>query len=224
MERKSNLKPSSASKRERFFERLSQTDTYASRRLKEKVQKREEGGNLSFNIENQPNLQQDRFFDRLSQTETYASRGLKEKVLKPKQEGRTLFNIENQPNLQYIHDVKGSFSSRNKQNSSSNNTLSTCSSPLSFSRTSKNSSYNHGSSGTVFDRLASTGTKSSLGKHKESEFYVEKENTFAESKKHFHYRQDKGREIATSVIIRNNKWDDGIERISFYPNRGEAEI
>ena len=92
MERKSNLKPSSASKRERFFERLSQTDTYASRRLKEKVQKREEGGNLSFNIENQPNLQQDRFFDRLSQTETYASRGLKEKVLKPKQEGRTHYS------------------------------------------------------------------------------------------------------------------------------------
>ena len=224
MKKKSNLKPtsSSSSNRERFFERLSQTDTYASRGLKEKVNKSEEDENLLFDIEFGPDLRKDRFFDRLSQTETYASRRLKEKANKPKEEGRPLFHIEIQPHHQKIHEVRTHLISGNKQKQSSNQTLSTCSSSICSGRTSRSSAHSRGN-GSVFDRLANTGTKSSLRRNKQLECYAEKENTFAESMKKFHYR-DERRGSITSVIRRNSKWDDGIERISFYPNREEAEI
>jgi hypothetical protein len=126
---------------------------------------------------------QERFFDRLTRTETYASSKMKEKVKRPNESGRPLYNIEldTKPDYPVI------------KQSHSNSTAKTSSSSLSYKSgrsvgsTSISNSRSRGS-GSIFDRLASTGTKSSICKDKKSATYVGGEKTFAESVKNAHFR------------------------------------
>jgi len=117
------------------------------------------------------------FWDRLSTTETYASRKLKEKKITVKSAGRPLYNIEIPPEptsttraseISPSLSQVSSFSATSRSIATSNSYMST-SSRKSFA--SSRSSRTTSSQGSVFDRLSSTGTKSSLRKHKKSELY-----------------------------------------------------
>ena len=102
------------------------------------------------------------FFERMSRTETYASRKMKERRLKVKQDGRPLFNLE----------VEAEPSPTNSAVTRSSTTSATIGRTFS-SDASVKSNYSRSSSrgGNVFERLASTGTKSSIRKSKISEEY-----------------------------------------------------
>ncbi len=176
-----------------IFDRLSKTDTYASSRLKEKVllveEKPKTPSNPSFSTKKRSSV-----FDRLSKTDTYASSKLKEKVEKPTEAGRPLF-VKEIVAAQLGYKGKSKAVPDLKINHS-NSTTTTCSSSSSrrIYRSTKRSS-------TVFDRLACTGTKSSLRKDKKSDSYVgQDDGTFGESMKKFYYRNyDKG---CTTVYAR----------------------
>lgn len=101
------------------------------------------------------------FFERMSRTETYASRKMKERRHKVKQDGRPLFNLE----VEAEPSPTNSTVTRSSANSSTiGRTFSSDASVKSnYSRSSRG--------GNVFERLASTGTKSSIRKSKVSEEY-----------------------------------------------------
>lgn len=102
------------------------------------------------------------FFERMSRTETYASRKMKERRSKVKQDGRPLFNVE----------VEAEPSPTNSTITRSSTNSATIGRTFS-SDASVKSNYSRSSArgGNVFDRLASTGTKSSIRKSKMSEDY-----------------------------------------------------
>lgn len=158
-------------------------------------------------------------FDRLSQTDTYASRRLKEKVPKPKETGRPLYNIEIESEPKYPYSSRGEHIPRINK-ASSNSTASTCSS----SSNTQNSSIRRSNSrsGSIFDRLAKTGTQSSLRKDKTSLTYDDRE-TFAESEKSFTWRNyGKG---STLLLTQNSKkCDENMSKNSFLQYQYEGEI
>lgn len=161
---------------------------------------------------------QENFYNRLSRTGTYASRTLRQRAEKPddSESGRPLFNIVIEPkdSLHKHGEI------RPLRSSSTVNTDFTSLSSRSgrYSQTSGSSSGVRRQS--VFDRLANTGTKSSLRKHKMSATYVGEENTVAES---IHKLQIKGYKNTHSMAQSSNR-DKGVQIISFFPNQQEAEI
>ncbi len=197
----------------------------------------------------------DNFYNRLSRTETYASKRLKQKKEKPKDtdKGRPLYNIEIEP----YDSLNGHDNGHDKavggiqhvRSSSTFNTVSTSlSSSSSFSSSSSSSSTRkrfsqsrsrcNGSGSTtgsgvarrqsVFDRLANTGTKSSLRKHKKSATYVGEEDTLGESiKKQYSQGNKNIRDMLTQPMDGDKRFGQGGVHqnvISFFPNQQEAEI
>jgi len=190
-----------------IFDRLSSTETYASKKLKEKVKKPKETS-VVFK-ENVP------VFDRLLNTDTYASRKLKERVKKPKAVGRPVFTAEASPLRTIPSRARYSYPTEISKSISSG-TASTASSGRSSLSVQSRSG---GSS--IYDRLAYTGTKSSLQKHKNSATYVKENDTMATSIKKFHMRDySKG---STLVFSQNRNRDQELDRSTF-ASYSEAEI
>jgi hypothetical protein len=211
-------------------------------------------------------------FDRLSRTDTYASRKLKEKVHNlNKEPGRPLFNIEvqlqhNNSSAHVLTESTFSVSSipeiKNSYSSGTTGTVSTCSSNSisgcskastrtesarrSASESASTSTHKGPQSQSVFDRLANTGTKSSLRKHKKSATYIEEEDTLAERvMKNKHCRNNdqggttlRGTSASASANMSTNmnisasahtdtgiiRREKGNMRFSFFPHKNEAEI
>ena len=160
-------------------------------------------------------------YDRLSRTDTYASRGLKEKVLKAKESGRPLFKIELEMEASWTHDRIPKI-----KPTSSGSTVSTCSTTLSggLSKSSQRvTGRNKNKSQSIYERLASTGTKSSLRKHKQSAIYANDDDTIAESMKKFHCRDFGSKKEKMNPPIKRNTL--GMDNVSFFfVNQNEAEI
>lgn len=115
-------------------------------------------------------------FDRLSGTDTYASRRLKEKKVTAGSGGRPLFNIVINDESRKAPALKstGSSGSGNSRRSGFTQSTAGTSSTGSSSRSATSRAHSfasQASSGSVFDRLASHGTKSSMRKHKKSDTY-----------------------------------------------------
>ena len=145
----------------RIFDRLAYTETFASRGQKERKEE------VVQRVERRRGFDSSRssFFERLAKSETYASKRQKERKQKVKQEGRPLFAIDAEEQAPFP-DLKAANSSFTMA------TASTFSSQASYS--SRGSSRTRQSqSSNVFDRLASTNTKSSSRKDRRSENFDE---------------------------------------------------
>ncbi len=157
-------------------------------------------------------------YDRLSRTDTYASRRLKEKVQRTGDIGRPLFKLELEKEALCTYKYGGVH--HNIKQSSSGTTVSTSS--IGNNNTNRSSKNRRKGGQSIFDRLASTGTKSSLRKHKQSATFVNDDDTIAESMKKFHCRDFQSRNgtiDGRAACGRNNNIE-----ISFFPNQNEAEI
>jgi hypothetical protein len=124
-------------------------------------------------------------FDRLSKTDTYASKRLKEKRQTVRDGGRPLFNIEiNSQPLNALDNkipgIKSSTSADSKMSRQTNRTSVSSTSSVNTGKSfSARSSSTSNPQGSIYDRLYSTGTKSSLRKHKKSDVYDDtKDKTF----------------------------------------------
>jgi hypothetical protein len=144
-------------------------------------------------------------FDRLSATDTYASRRLKEKKLTVKDSGRPLYNIQinnEVPEIPPLNSTLSSGSGTSKRSAFSNSTASSGRSSRNFS-SSRSFSSQASSRSSVFDRLASQGTKSSMRKHKKSDTYDSKKDKQFQAE---HYLRDlKGN---TRILSHNLHKDD----------------
>ncbi len=123
------------------FDRLSGTDTYASRRLKERKVTTKDGGRPLYNIEINDEVNAEDSTPPLHSTLSNDSK-------------RSAFSYST------------ASSGRSYRSTSSRSARGGISSSRSFS-----SQTSSGSRSSVFDRLANQGTKSSLRKHKKSELY-----------------------------------------------------
>lgn len=133
-------------------------------------------------------------FDRLAKTDTYASRRLKEKRFIQSDDnaaiGRPLYRIDVSDSKKSTGSPRGvtditpasSFSSRSTASTYSTRSRSsipaspmkkTSSRPRSAASSVGSPASASGGRQSVFDRLANTGTKSSLRKHKKSDLYVD---------------------------------------------------
>ena len=112
-------------------------------------------------------------YDRLSRTDTYASRKLKEKVQRTNEGGRPLFKKELDKEALNAYNTRTNTIPTIKHSNSGTTASTSSRSSLSNTSTTRSTS--------VFDRLATTGTKSSLRKHKQSATYANDGETWAET-------------------------------------------
>lgn len=102
-----------------------------------------------------------RLFDKLSSTETYASKQLKQRPIMHKDPGRPLYSIEIEPDYQC--PILKSVSCESSTSTATD---------FSYSYPRSSNSRNQ-----IFDRLASTGTFSSLCKLRKSKVFDEEDRT-----------------------------------------------